>query len=209
MLEAYMNGLLAPRTMTLTGQGQVAAPPNMAVLRLGVELTGTDLSAIQSQNALLSQSVLNALRRMGITDVKTFQYNIEKYYEYGNGTPVHRGYTVRNIFEIRTGETDLIGAIIDTAVDSGANVVELISFQLSDPEYYYRQALNLAVRDAMEKARSVANHLGIRVEPIPVSLTETSGLPQPFLPVQRELATTPVVPGNITIEASITAEFTY
>ncbi len=209
MFESHMNGSLAFRTMTLTGQGQVTAAPDMAVIRIGVKLIGTDLAAVQSQNALLNQAVLDALRHVGITDIKTFQYHIEKQYEYENGTPFDRGFRVRNILEINTDETELVGAVIDTAVNAGANVVDLISFRVSDPDYYYRHALNLAIRDAMEKAESIANSIGIRIEPIPISLIETSGSPQPFLPLQRELAATPVIPGNITIEANISAEFTY
>ena len=181
MFESFMNGLF--RSMTLTGQGQVTAMPDMAVVRLGVELTGPDLTSVQSQNAMMSQAVLDALHRLGITDVRTFQYTVDKYYEYDNGTPVHKGYTVRNILEFTTGDMNRLGTIIDTSVNAGANVVDLISFEVTDPSYYYRQALNLAVTDAIEKAKSISESLGIRVEAIPVNITETSFMPrqpQPF-----------------------------
>jgi len=209
MFESFTNGQFVFRSMTLTGQGQVTAVPDMAVIRLGVQLTGSDLASVQSQNAQLSQDVLDALRRMGITDIKTFQYSIDKYYEYDNGTPIDRGYTVRNILEIKTRDMDLLGNIIDTAVDAGANVVDLISFEVSNPEYYYQRALNLAVMDAIDKAKSISNNLGTRVEPIPINITESSSMPRPPQPFQRELAATPIVPGNVIIEANITAEFVY
>ena len=209
MFESFTNGQFVFRSMTLTGQGQVTAIPDMAVIRLGVQLTGSDLASVQSQNAQLSQDVLDALRRMGITDIKTFQYSIDKYYEYDNGTPIDRGYTVRNMLEVKTRDMDLLGNIIDTAVDAGANVVDLISFEVSNPEYYYQRALNLAVMDAVEKAKSISNNLGTRVEPIPINITESSSMPRPPQPFQRELAATPIVPGNVIIEANITAEFVY
>jgi len=84
MFESHMNSQCQLRTMTLTGQGQVTIIPDMAVIRLGVEQTGTNLAAVQSQNAQISQAVLETLRRMGIREVKTFQYTIDKYYEYEN-----------------------------------------------------------------------------------------------------------------------------
>lgn len=207
MFESFMNGMF--RSMTLTGQGRVTAMPDLAVIRLGVELTGADLTSVQSQNAMLSQSVLDALDRLGISDVRTFQYTIDKYYEYNDGTPVFRGYTVRNILEFRTGDMNQLGTIVDTAVSSGANVVDLISFEVTDPDSYYRQALDLAVSDAIEKAKSISESLGIRVESIPVNITETSAQSRPPQPFQRELAATPIVPGSLTIEASVTAEFLY
>jgi uncharacterized protein YggE len=87
--------------------------------------------------------------------------------------------------------------------------VDLISFESSNPEYYYQQALNLAVADAVEKAKSVSDSLGIPIETIPVSITENSAAPRPMQTFQREFAATPVVPGSISVDASITAEFVY
>jgi uncharacterized protein YggE len=209
MFESIISGPFPFRTMTLSGQGRITLVPDIAVIRLGVQLTGADLSEVQSRNAMQSQAVLAALRRMGITDIRTYQYTIDKYYETINGTSVDRGFTVRNILEIRTEETGQIGAVIDAAVQAGANAVDLISFEVSDPERHYQEALDLAVADAIEKAKSIAAELEIRVEEVPVRITETSTIPRPFQPFQRELASTPIVPGNVTVEANISAEFVY
>jgi uncharacterized protein YggE len=209
MFESIMSGQVLFRTMTLTGQGRVTLMPDIAVIRLGVQMTGADLAEVQSQNAMQSQAVLAALHRMGVTDIRTYQYTIDKYYENINGTSVDRGYTVRNIMEIRTKDIGQTGAIIDAAVQAGANVVDLISFEVSDPEHHYLEALDLAVADAIKKAKSIAAELGIQVDPIPVSITETSTIPRPIQPFQRELAATPIVPGNVTVEADISAEFAY
>lgn len=209
MFESCRSGQIPFRSMTLTGQGHVTMIPDVAVIRLGVQLTGSDLAAVQTQNAQLSQAVLDALHRMGITDIKTFQYTIDKYFENVNGTSVDRGYTVRNILEIRADDVSAVGAVIDAAVGAGANAVDLISFEASNPEYYYQRALDLAVADAVEKAKSVSDSLGIPIETVPVSITENSAAPRPMQTFQREFAATPVVPGNITVEASVTAEFIY
>ncbi|HML36514.1 MAG TPA: SIMPL domain-containing protein [Bacillota bacterium] len=204
-----MTNQISFRIMTLTGQGRITLIPDIAIIRLGVELTGDDLAQLQSQNAMLSQSVLDTLRRMGVSDIRTYQYTIDRNYEYVDGTPVDQGFTVRNILEIRTGDMESVGTVIDAAVGAGANTVDLISLETSDPEYYYQQALNLAVANAIEKARSISGNLGIRIDPIPASITENSAMPRPALPFQRELAATPIVPGEIAVEANITAEFTY
>jgi uncharacterized protein YggE len=72
-------------TMTLTGQGTVMATPDLAVIRLGVQTTGYDLPKIQSENAQISQRVIQALGLVGITEIKTIQYAIDKVYEYRDG----------------------------------------------------------------------------------------------------------------------------
>lgn len=209
VLQSILNSQAATRSMTLTGQGRILLAPDVTVIRLGVQLTEEDPAAAQSQNAALSQAVLDALYRMGVTDIKTFQYTMEKSYQYESGVPVDRGYTVSNIFEIRTNDTEAAGSIIDAAVTAGANVTDLISFEVSNPEYYYQQALNLAVQDAMEKAESISENLGIQIDLIPAGIIENSSPPGPVQPFRRELAATPVVPGNTAIEAEISAEFLY
>lgn len=209
MLESILNSRANARTMTLTGQGRVTLAPDIAVIRLGVELTGEDLAAIQSENAALSQAVLDSLRQLGIEDIRTYHYSIDRTYEYEDGTPVDLGYTVRNIFEIRISDPSRAGTVIDAAVAAGANVTDLISFELSDREYHYHQALNLAVADAIKKAASISGELQVDVDPVPNAITENSSIPGPAQLFGREFGATPAVPGYVTIEAAVTAEFIY
>lgn len=209
MSKYYQDNNLHNKTMILTGQGQVTVVPNIAVIHLGVQTMGENLVNIQSENAQITQSIIQALQRMGVSDIKTFQYSIDKIYDYENGRQIDRGYSVRNILEIRTSNLDMVGNIIDTSVNLGANVVELISFDISNREYYYQQALNMAVMNAIQKAKSISMNLGIPGEPVPIKIVENSIQPiQPFY--RQELAaTTPIMPGNIKIEANVTVDFAF
>lgn len=195
--------------MTLSGQGQVAASPNLAIIHLGVETTGFDLTAMQAENARIIEAVTQALRAMGISDIKTVQYSIDKNYIFENGRQIDRGYTIRHILEIRSNQIDDVGRIVDTAVMMGTNRVEFIAFDLSDRGSYYRQALNLALEDAQKKAISISRSLGMQIDLIPIRIIENSALPiQPLL-FQREAAGTQILPGTLLIEASIAADFSY
>jgi len=193
--------------MILTGQGQVNAVPNIAIIRLGVQTTGENLTAIQTENARITQSVIQALQRMGVSDIKTFQYSIDKLYDYEDGKQIDKGYSVRNILEITTTNLDMVGKIIDTSVNLGANIVDFISFDVSSKEYYYQQALNMAVMNAIQKAKSITMNLGIQSDPVIVKIVENSNMStQPFF--KREIAaTTPIMPGTLDIEASVTVDF--
>lgn len=199
-------------TMTLMGEGQVSTVPNVAIIRLGVETNGMNLEEIQRENAIISQAVLESLYDLGVTNIKTFQYNVSKDYDYVDGNRVDRGYTVRNIFEIRTTDIQGIGTIIDTAVANGANVIEFISFDVEDPEYYYQEALNIAVMNAIQKARSISDFLGLQREPKPISIVEHGGeqIPPTRFYANRESAfTTPIEPGQYQIKASVTVVFDF
>jgi hypothetical protein len=210
MEKAFFDHTMNYSFMTMLGQGKVTAVPDLAVLRLGVQTNGDNLSDVQYENATVSQAVLDGLRQMGVSDIKTFQYSIDKLYDYVEGNRIDRGYTVRNILEIRTNQMNQVGAIIDTAVANGANVVDFISFEVSEPDFYYQQALNLAVLNAIQKARSIAMNLGFPDDPFPTSITENSTAPTPYpqpISFREGMAATPIEPGSKEIEASVTVDF--
>ena len=196
-------------SMTLIGRGEITASPDLAVIRLGVQTEGNNLIEIQAENSEKTQAVLQELSKMGITNIKTFQYNINRLYDFENGNRIDKGYSVVNIFEIRTKDINRIGLIIDSAVKAGANIVDLISFELSDSELYYNRALNLAITNATNKAKSISAKLGRQYEPIPINIVENSSPLQPFFDIQRTVSETPVIPGDIKIEAILTIEFIY
>lgn len=197
--------------ITVTGRGSVIAIPNLAIIRLGVITTGDNLSVIQEENARLSQMIIDALRQINITDIRTHQYNIDKLYDYENNTRIDRGYSVRNIFEIRTEMLDMSGIIIDTAISLGANQVESITFEVSETDQYYLEALNEALNNATEKAISIADNFKARLNHLPIRILENSS---PQVPFTRTLFgegqfTTPIEPGTNLIEASVLLEFNY
>lgn len=200
------------RKMVLTGKGQVAVSPDLAILRLGVQTTGENVTEAQNENARLSEEVINALKQAGITDLQTVQYQIIKLYDYEDGKQIDRGYQVRNILEIRTDHMELLGTLIDTAVYYGANIVESVRFDLSNQDILYQKALNLAVKNAIQKSKSIAISLGIFPDPVPVLITEnpTAPIPYPNALLMREIAaTTPIESGTLQISASVTMEFIY
>jgi uncharacterized protein YggE len=195
------------------GKGQVSVNPDLAIIRLGVQTTGDNVTEAQNENARLSQDVINSLKQAGITDLQTVQYQVDKLYDFENGKQIDRGYQIRNILEIRTGEMELIGTLIDTAVYYGANIVESVRFDVSNQDIYYQKALNLAVKNAIQKSKSIAISLGIFPEPVPVLITENPTAPIPYsnaLMMRGEIAAaTPIESGYLQINASVTIEFIY
>jgi uncharacterized protein YggE len=196
----------------MTGNGKVTAIPDIAILRLGVQTTGENLTSVQTENARISQAVLQALEEMGVTEIQTYQYLIDKVYEFENGRRIDQGYSVRNIFEIRTANMNQVGALIDTAVYFGANVVDFINFEVSDANAYYLKALNMAVMNAYQKAKSISLNQGLMMDPVPIRIVESTTTPIPysqFFTAREGSLTTPIEPGNKQIEASVTVDFIF
>jgi uncharacterized protein len=200
------------KKMIFNGKGQVTVNPDLTVIRLGVLTAGESVTAAQAENARISQQILDALKKFANIELKTYQYQIEKVYDYENGNRIDRGYSVRNIYEIRTGNVGQTGIIIDTAVYNGANTVELVSFDVASPEKYYQQALKSAVSNAYDKAKIVSTGLKIMFDPVPILITENSTQPIPFTPMfaaREGTYATPVESGSKLIEASVTVEFAF
>ena len=207
MMTKYKSDNVHNRTMTLTGHSEMEIAPDIIIIRLGVQTTGENLSQIQADNARISQSIIQTLQRMGITDIKTSQYSIDRVYDFEDGRQIDRGFSVRNILQIRTTNLEAAGSIIDAAVNAGANVVDLITFDISNREYYYQQVLNMAILNAIQKANSITMNLGYSTPALVVNIVENAAIP--FLPVQREFAATPIIPGTIRIEANVTVDFVF
>ena len=207
MMTKYKSDNVHNRTMTLTGHSEMEIAPDIVIIRLGVQTTGENLSQIQADNARISQSIIQTLQRMGINDIKTSQYSIDRVYDFEDGRQIDRGFSVRNILQIRTANLEAAGSIIDAAVNAGANVVDLITFDISNREYYYQQVLNMAILNAIQKANSITRNLGYSTPALVVNIVENAAIP--FLPVQREFAATPIIPGTIRIEANVTVDFVF
>lgn len=212
-MQAFNNNSNdADNTIIVNGNGQINAIPDVAIIRLGVQTEGENLADIQARNAETSQAVLQALAQYDPDDIRSFQYQINKLYDFTDGRQMDRGYSVRNIFELRTRMMDQLGLIIDTAVASGANIVELIEFEVADSSSYYLEALRLALDNAFQKAYTIADSLGIQRDPVPVKITESSSLslpPRPFVAREGGVFVTPIEPGSEQIEASVIIDFRF
>ena len=196
--------------ITLRGDGIMLVIPDLAVVRLGVISEGESLAQLQSENGLIVSNVIQALEQMGVDNISTFNYSIDKNYVYENDRRIDRGYIIRNILEIRTFDMGNIGTIIDTAVASGANQVDLVSFQVSTPLEYYQEALNLAIMDGIEKARNISETFGFNINLTPVNILEhgtTWEPPMPFNLAREVNAVTPILPDDQRVTASVTMEF--
>ena len=200
-------------TMNLNGKGAVQAKPNIAVVSLGVVTENMDLNDALKENTLKMSKVIASLKNMGIAekDIKTESYNIELVYDYIEGKQVFKGYRVRNMLSVTIRDINSVGEVINTAVDNGANVVNSINFTVSNPSLYYREALNLAIKDAIEKAAVIEKSLRIVVNKTPSKiLEETYGYaPIPSNSMTFKTAGPPIMPGETEITASIKATFSY
>ncbi len=199
--------------LKVEGTGRVKVRPDIAVAELGAVTENRQLGTAQEENAASMTSIIRTLNGMGIppADIQTSTYSITPQYDYIEGRQVFRGYRVEHMLRVTIRDTARIGTIVDSAVQNGANQIGGITFSVSDPSPYYRQALDAAIDDALAKAGTIAAKLNIKVIRVPVQITETSfeqGAPAPFV-FQTAAPATPVQTGQIEITARLAAVFAY
>ncbi|HYP51955.1 MAG TPA: SIMPL domain-containing protein [Pyrinomonadaceae bacterium] len=152
--------------VVVTGQSDVKAQPDTAVVVLSVVTQGPRALEVQRENARKTEAVIAAVRGAAgpPPEVKTSDYSLQPQRDWGyNGVPKIRGYEARNRVSVTTGALDSVGALIDAASQAGANSVDGVSFVLRESNPARRETLAEATREARAKAESIANALGGRV----------------------------------------------
>jgi uncharacterized protein len=201
-------------SMKVNGKGSIKIRPDIVSATLGVVTEDKQLQNAQRLNAEIMNRVINTIKSFGIEDnqIQTVSYNINAVYDYSDGKEVFRGYRVSNIVKVIVRNVGKIGEIIDAAVAAGANHVGNIEFTTSDPAKYYRRALMMAIKDAVEKAEIIGETLGVAVNKTPVNIKEETQGYEPM--VQRAEfkalgVSTPIEAGQIEVSASVEAQFIY
>ncbi|MHC1683991.1 MAG: SIMPL domain-containing protein [Clostridiaceae bacterium] len=209
------NTNMSEYKMNINGKGTVMVKPDIAVVDMGVVTENINLKTAQAENAAKATALYNTLIENGVLekDIITESYTITPEYDYVEGKQIFRGYKVSNIFKVTMRDLSRVGEIIDAAVASGANIVNSIRFTSSNSEFYYRQALNIAIDEAIKKAKSIEKNLDIVVNKVPFSITEQS---LGYAPVYEKAlfnapisVTTPISSGEIEISASVNVVFIY
>lgn len=197
-----------PLTIEVLGLGTAAAAPDRAIVVLGAITEGPVLPAVQSENAKIITTIIQSLLKLNIPreKIQTHDFGIEIQYDFQEGKQVFRGYKVTHLLQITNDRVELTGILVDTAVASGANNITDIKFTTSQPEVYENQALSVAIRNAQQKAVTIANTLGVTLFTVPSQIQEITGTaePTPYTTAMfAKSSVTPIQPGQLTIYAKV------
>ena len=154
--------------ISVTGSAIASSSPDTLIVVLGLETEAKTASQSLSQNSEILNSIISSLISSGISedDIQTSNFRIYPIYDSikdsnGNYKQILIAYRVTNILSIQTDKIDSAGNIIDTAVSSGANRVDNVSFQLSDDKFekISNDLITNAVNDAKQKAEKALTPL--------------------------------------------------
>lgn len=203
----------APR-LTVAGTGRLSLPPDLAVLTAGVRAEAREADDAIETLAEGLVEVRQALTDLGIPDdaVQTQSQTLRPVYSRytGSPTPPQRieGYVAQSTFSVELEDLQTVGAVLEEVVEAGANVVQGLSFELSDPDAARIAAQQEAVANARIAAEALAASAGVVLGPVFSVVADTSPI-QPLGIARFEAASesVPVSPGAIEVTATVQMSF--
>lgn len=201
-------------TMAVNGDASLSFEPDKVTIQLGVVTEDEQLSQAQQENARKINQVLQSLLQLGITkeSIQTTAYNINPLYDHIDGKQQFRGYQVSSSITVQMTNTDQAGKVVDLAVQNNVNRISDIQFSIEDNQLPYQQALSAALKNAIVKAQTIAETLEVNYDPIPTKIVERingSSMAYKTFAVMKNSNTTPIEPGQITVDATVEAQFQY
>lgn len=152
----------------VTGEGDVAAAPDMATITMGVSHQADTAAQAMAQVAQDTQSVIDALTASDVQprDMQTSGLNMNPVYDQSNDrkpgeAPVVVGFRVDTTLTVRIRELDDLGELLDAVVSDGANRFRGLSFGVQEPDPLVAEARHEAVLDGRLKAEMLAASAGV------------------------------------------------
>ena len=157
-------------SITTNGVASADVVPDIATISLGVDTERPTAAAAARDNARAAQAIIGEIKAQGIEtkDTNTLSITLAPVYDEvtdanGRTKRTLRGYIAHNSLSVRIREIEKAGVLAGELMDKGANSFDGIAFDYSQKEAKYNALLGDAVRDALLKANSYANGLGLKL----------------------------------------------
>ena len=207
-----------PRTVNVSGMGEVAAEPDLGRITLGVESRKPSLAEARTEVNSTIDRVLKLTRDLGIDPKHVNATRVQVQPEY-SWNPKDRkrvllGYLVHRQVQVELRNLEQLGPLLERAVDVGVNQVGDPALDSSRRKELEREAMSLAVQDARLNAEALARAAGVRLGPVRSLNGSASGPPMPMYRAQVAMADAAAAPpeatyqpGEMKFNANVNAEY--
>jgi uncharacterized protein YggE len=205
-----------PPQLVVTGNANVLATPDEAVVRLGIVRQANEAQTAQEQANAVAQDILGAVAKLGVPakDIQTARLVLTPVYTRRGSETKIDSYNANNTVSIRLDKLDMVGGVIDAGLKAGANELEGVQFQLRNDLPTRELALKEAVQEARAKAQTMADALHVNLaEVVEASESGVSVVPrvqamESVRAMSVQGATpTPVSPGQLEVRAGVTIRY--
>jgi uncharacterized protein YggE len=198
-----------PPAIMASGQAVLTRAPDRAYIQIGAEGRAAKAPEAQQIAATSMTGVQNALKRFNLPAdaIKTLAYSVQPEFDYQNGRQQFRDYLARNVIEVRVDDVASVGQLVDAVGGAGAAAISGLRWDLKDRGAVEQEALTLAVKDAMARARAMASGGGLTLGPVIRLQEQRTSAPMPVMALARAAAPppapTPIETGQIEVRADV------
>ena len=207
LLPAF--AIAADRLVTVSGEGSVAAAPDMAIIRIGASSDSKTAREASETNAKQMSAVLATIKAAGIADadVQTSRLSLQPQYDTSKpGAARLTGFQASNEVTVKIRDIGKLPAVVDHAIGAGANEMSGIEFVLSDRSKLLDEARGEAIADAHRKAEIYARAAGAKVGHV-ASISESGAMHEPVAMRALRAGAAPVAPGEQTLRVHVTVSY--
>lgn len=190
----------AEATISVSGEGEVTAIPDIGEFSFSVESDGKTASLAQTDSATKINAILAYLKDKGVEDkdIKTQSYNLYPKYRYEQkhclmgsycpGEQVADGFTVSQSISVKVRVVDTAGELISGVGELGATNLSGLSFTIDDPAKLKDEARNKGIAEAKAKAEVLAEQLGVRLGKVIGYSEDGVNTPREYYSVMSDMA---------------------
>ncbi|MBN2047458.1 MAG: SIMPL domain-containing protein [Anaerolineaceae bacterium] len=165
------------RTINVTGAGEVYLTPDIGYVTVGTHVENENVSDAVNESNQLTDDIVAALTKEGIAekDIQTSSFNVYLQDKWiSDSQPTVKTYMVENMLSITVRDLDVLGKVLEAALNAGANAVYNIQFDVADKSEALENARRLAVENAAVQAEQFANAADVELGEM-ISISASSG----------------------------------
>ena len=206
------------RSISVNGSAEVRATPDRATVRMGVQAEAKTAAEAQEQVNKTLNGVLERLEKLEIRrrDIQTSTvhlypvYASEEQLRRPGGEREVTGFRAEHTLQVRLADLGKVSEVLDAAVQAGANRIDGVSFELENDLEPRLRALEMALKDGRNKARVMAEEMGLRILRVH-QVSEGGGgmipLESRAMLFDRAQGGFAIQPGQITVTSSVSITF--
>jgi hypothetical protein len=176
------------------------------------------MAEARSEVAATVERVLALCKNLGINPKQVNATRVQIQPEYSWNEKDRKrlllGYLVSRQVQVELRDLELLGPLLERAVDAGVNQVNDPLLDSSRRKELEREAMSLAVQDARLNAEALARAAGVRLGPVRSLNGSASGPPMPMFRAQVAMADAAAAPpeatyqpGEMKFNANVNAEY--
>jgi len=168
--------------ISVTGEGEVRAEPDIALVTAGVSHQATSSQEAMDEVSRRLTAVIAAARQLGIEsrDIQTTGLSLSPIYRQrprADDVVEIEGYRASNNVSLTVRDLRRTSTVLEAVLANGANNISGLRFSFANPDQLRLQALNNAIANAETKAQSMAAAAGVAITGVIAIQEETVSMP--------------------------------